>query len=270
MRHAPSGREATRRPAEPEGIGVKRAGVFTATRWEFDAVRRVLRDARAHAQSGRRCVVGHRGRWEVVLAQTGVGPDRAAAACREVLRAHPVELAVSAGLACALEPARIGDLLVGTDVRMAADDRGAAEPVKRLCAGGIVTAAVRAAERAGLPVKAGSFVTAPRILWHAAEKRAMAEMTGAIGMDMESAAIAAVAAERTVPFAIVRSVSDLVDENLPVDFNLFLKPADWLKGLAACVAAPSCVGGFLRLRAQMRTASGRMSRFFEQFFDDLP
>ncbi len=270
MRHAPSGREATRRPAEPEGIGVKRAGVFTATRWEFDAVRRVLQDGRAHAQHGVRVVVGRRGLWEVVLAQTGVGPDRAAAACREVLRAHPVELVVSAGLACALVPARIGDLLVGTDVRMAADDRAATEPAKRLCAGGIVTAAVRAAEQAGLCVKAGSFVTAPRILWHAAEKRAMAEMTGAIGLDMESAAVAAAAAEQAVPFAIVRSVSDLVDENLPVDFNLFLKPANWLKGLAACVAAPACVGGFLRLRAQMRTASGRVSRFFEQFFDDLP
>ncbi len=248
---------------------MKQAGVFTATRWEFDAVRRVLRDVRAQARRGARIVVGRRGRWQVVLVQTGVGPEKAAAACREVLRAHPVELVVSAGLACALAPARIGDLLVGTDVRMVTDDR-TAESVKRPCAGEIVTAAVRAAEQAGLPVKAGSFVTAPRILWRAAEKQAMAEMTGAIGLDMESAASAAAAAERAVPFAIIRSVSDLVNETLPVDFNLFLKPADWLKGLAACVAVPSCVGGFLRLRRQMRTASVRMSRFFERFFDDLP
>jgi adenosylhomocysteine nucleosidase len=98
----------------------------------------------------------------------------------------------------------------------------------------------------------------------------MAEMTGAIGLDMESAALAEEAAERQVSFAIVRSVSDLVDENLPMDFNLFMTPADWLKGLAACVAAPSCLGGFLRLRAQMRTALDRMSRFFERFVDELP
>jgi adenosylhomocysteine nucleosidase len=121
-----------------------------------------------------------------------------------------------------------------------------------------------------LPVKAGPFVTVPRILWHATEKQAMAKMTGAIGLDMESAALAEAAAGRKVPFAIIRSVSDLVDENLPVDLNLFMHPADWLKGLAACVAAPSCVGGFLRLRAQMRTASDRMSRFFERFVDELP
>ena len=98
----------------------------------------------------------------------------------------------------------------------------------------------------------------------------MAKMTGATGLDMESAALAEAAAERKVPFAIVRSVSDLVDENLPMDLNLFMTPVDWLKGLAACVAVPSCLGGLLRLRAQMRTASDRMSRFFERFVDELP
>lgn len=251
-------------------IRVKRVGIFTATRWEYAAVRRILSDGIAHRHGRARCIVGRRGRWNVVVVQTGVGAEKAASACRDVLREHSLDLAVSAGLACALVPAHVGDLLVGTDVRTEADDREASKHARRSCAGEIVTAAVRAAERAGLPVQAGSFVTAPRILWHSAEKQAMAEMTGAIGLDMESAALAEAAAERQVPFAIVRSVSDLVDENLPVDLNLFMTPADWLKGLAACVAAPSCVGGLLRLRAQMHTASDRMSRFFERFVDELP
>ena len=247
---------------------ILRVAIFTATRWEYAAVRRIVPDGRAHRYGGVRCIVGRRGRCEVVVARTGVGPERAAAACRDVLREHPVDLAVSAGLACALVSAHVGDLLVGTDVRMETDGHGAA-PGQRACADDIVRAAARAAERAGLPVRTGSFVTARRILWHSAEKQAMAERTGAIGLDMESAALAEAAAERQVPFAIIRGVSDLVDENLPMDFNLFLTPADWLKGLAACVAAPSFVGGFLRLRRQMRTASDRMSRFFERFVDEL-
>lgn len=249
---------------------MKRVGIFTATRWEFAAVRRILDGGHAHGHGHARCVLGRRGSREVVLVQTGVGPGKAAAACRDVCRGHAVDLAVSAGLACALVPARIGDILVGTDVRMAGDDRGAADHARWPCAGEMTAAAMRAAERAGVAAQAGSFVTARRILWQAAEKQAMADMTGAIGLDMESAAIAAAAAERAVPFAIIRSVSDLVDESLPVDFNLFVKPADWLKGVAACVAAPSSLGGFLRLRAQMQTASDRMSRFFERFLDDLP
>jgi len=247
---------------------VKRVAIFTATRWEYAAVRRLVPDGHAHRHGPARCIIGRRGRCEIVVAQTGVGPERAAAACRNVLREHPADLAVSAGLACALVPAHVGDLLVGTDVRMEADGHGGA-PVKRACAGDLVRAAVRAAERAGLPVQAGSFVTASRILWRSAEKQAMAEKTGAIGLDMESAALAEAAAAHEVPFAIIRSVSDLVDETLPVDFNLFLKPAGWFKGIAACVAAPSCVGGFLRLGAQMRTASGTMTRFFGRFVDEL-
>jgi adenosylhomocysteine nucleosidase len=249
---------------------MKRIGIFTATRWEHAAVRRIVPGAGAHRHGRVRCVVGRRGRWEIAAVRTGVGPAGAAAACRDVLREHPLDLVVSAGLACALVPAAIGDLLVGTDVRMEVDDRDASEHVKRVCAPAVVAAAVRAATAAGLPATTGPFVTAPRILWHQAEKQAMAGMTGAIGLDMESAALAEAAAERQVPFAIIRSVSDLADETLPVDFNLFLKPADWLKGLAACVAAPSCLGGFLRLRAQMRTASERTSLFFERFVDELP
>ncbi len=246
---------------------MKRVAIFTATRWEFAAVRRIIPGGRAQRLGDVRCVLGRRETCEVLVAQSGVGPERAAAACRDVLQGQPVDLVVSAGLACALVPAQVGDLLVGTDVRLEQDGREPA-PVTRDCAGDIVRAAMEAAQRGGLPVHAGPFVTVPRILWRAADKRAMAERTGAVGLDMESAALAEAAAERQVPFAILRSVSDLVDETLPVDFNLFLKPAGWLKGIAACVAAPSCVGGFLRLRAQMRTASGTMTGFFERFVDE--
>lgn len=202
-----------------------------------------------------------------MVVQTGVGPDRAAAACREVLNEHPADLAVSAGMACALVPAGVGDLLIGTGVRMVSNTREAAGSSARSCAGEVVATAVRVAEQAGLPAKTGPFVTVPWILWRSSEKRAVADETGAIGVDMESAVLAETAAGRNVAFAIVRSVSDLVDEDLPVDFNLFLGPHGWARGLAACVAAPSCVGGFLRLRTQMRTASDRTSRFFAHFLD---
>ena len=156
---------------------MKRIGIFTATRWEYAAVRRILSDGRTHRQGPVRYFVGRRGRWEVVVAQTGVGSEKAAVAGRVVLHGQPLDLAVSAGLACALVPAQVGDILVGTNVRMEADDREGVQGAQ-MCAGEIAMVAVRAAERAGLPVKAGPFVTVPRILWHATEKQAMAKMTG--------------------------------------------------------------------------------------------
>ena len=192
------------------------------------------------------------------------GPEQAAAACREAVRAHRVELVVSSGLAGALASARVGDLLVGSDVRSETDER-----MRWSCAGTLADAALRTAERAGMPAHRGSFVTVPRMVWQASDKQALAERTGAIGVDMESAALAGVAAEQGIPFVVFRHVSDLRDENMPVNFNLFMRPADWMKGVAACVANPSCVMGLLRLRAQMKTATDAMSRFFAQWLDEL-
>jgi adenosylhomocysteine nucleosidase len=246
-----------------------KVGIFTATSWEHAAVRRILSDDRRHDHEGARCLLGRRGRHDIVLVRTGVGLEKAAAAGRVVLREHRVDLAVSAGLAGALTPARIGDVLIGTDVRIETDDRSAQDHARRACAGGFVLGAQQAAAHANLPAHTGSFVTTPRILWHAADKRALSERTGAIGVDMESAALAGMAAGQAVPFTIIRHVSDLRDESLPVDLNLFMRPSGWLAGVAACLAAPSSLAGFRRLRAQMLTATDAMSRFFAQWMDEL-
>ena len=61
--------------------------------------------------------------------------------------------------------------------------------------------------------------------------------------------IGAEAAERRIPFAVIRAVSDLLDEDLPLDFNLFLTPSDWSKGIwswhplvrAICLGWDGCV-----------------------------
>jgi len=86
---------------------------------------------------------------------------------------------------------------------------------------------------------------------------------------MESAAVGAVALERNIPFAIVRAVSDLLDEDLPFDFNLWLSPTGWARGTLTCLARPSSLIALNRLRAQTALASERMTRFWGRFLDDL-
>ena len=248
---------------------LKRVGIFTATRWELDAVCRAVRVEDKRRIAGVRCLVGLRGNCRVYAFQTGVGAVKAGAVCRDVLAQQPLELAVSAGFACALTPSRIGDLLIGTEV--AAQDGGAsvlcAEPFRRV--------AVGAAQAAGLAAHVGRFVTVPRVLWRADEKHRVALSTGAIGLDMESAAMGAAAVARQVPFLVVRAASDLLDEDLPLDFNLFLAPpgprgfVGWLRGAGFCLVHPSAVVGLNRLRRQSAVASERMTRFVERFLDDL-
>ena len=50
------------------------------------------------------------------LIQTGVGPAAAGTVAGRVLKAQPMSLVMSTGFACALVPAQVGDLIVGTEV----------------------------------------------------------------------------------------------------------------------------------------------------------
>ncbi len=253
--------------------------VFTATRVELHAVRRAIQVERRDRVAGFPCLIGHRGRTRVYLVQTGVGPERASVACRDFFRRHPADLAVSAGFACSLLPSHVGELLIGTEVAAPAGaGTAAASAVAPTGIGSnslscfpaapaAMDLARRSAGAAGLEVRAGRFVTVSRVLWRAEDKRAMADRTGALGLDMESAAIGAVAADHRVPFVIVRTVSDLVNEDLPLDFNLFQGPGGWGRGLAAALSRPACVIGLYRLRGQAAVAAAHLTRFFERFFD---
>jgi adenosylhomocysteine nucleosidase len=120
-------------------------------------------------------------------------------------------------------------------------------------------------EGAGYPGYVGRFVSTDRIVGSASEKRRFARATDAIGLDMESAALAVEAQRAQVPFVIVRTVSDLLDEDLPLDFNLFLRPTGWLQGVAAVVGNPSSVAGLCRLRRQSQAAAKNLTVFFRRY-----
>ncbi|MEW6544450.1 MAG: hypothetical protein AB1411_12690 [Nitrospirota bacterium] len=245
---------------------MKLVGVFAATRWECDAVRRAVVVERRMHVGGTRCLVGRRGNSRLFLWRTGVGPVRSGTVSREALAGQPLDLAVSAGFACALAPSQVGELLIGSEV-VSLGAAGASSDQAVPCAAPYRAAAVDAARAAGVAARAGRFVTTPRVVWRAEEKRRVAAETGAVGLDMESAAIGAVAAARGVPFLVVRAASDLVDEDLPLDFNLFLSPAGWTSGIVQCLLQPSSLGGLARLRRQTELAAERTVRFWGAFLD---
>ncbi|MFQ5947079.1 MAG: hypothetical protein ACE5NC_12675 [Anaerolineae bacterium] len=255
---------------DPAGPRLIQVGVFTATRGEFNAVRNALVLQDEQRVGGYRAVLGRRGHAHVILVRTGLGVASGEVACREALTRHPLELAISSGFACALSASAIGDLLVGTEVLVSSAGAALQSGAHVIsCSKERQVQAMRAAREADVTARAGRFVTVPHVICRAEEKRAVAVMTGAIGLDMESAAVGAVAAERGTPFLILRTVSDLPDEDLPLDFNLFLSPSGWMRGTFACLTHPSCLLGLKRLRAQVARASEGMSRFFVKFLEGL-
>ncbi len=66
-----------------------------------------------------------------------------------------------------------------------------------------------------LTVTTGALLTTTAIIRDSREKERLQRTFGAVAVDMESAAICAVARERHVPFIAVRSISDRADQNLP-------------------------------------------------------
>jgi adenosylhomocysteine nucleosidase len=240
--------------------------IFAATRWELQAVRRALTTDRVEVVAGVRCHIGQQGNRTYWLIQTGVGPVAASAVGGRVLKAQPMSLVMSTGFACALVPAQVGDLIIGTVVSPV--QVGAAPVIgnDRVCCDETVCAGLLAvAKDAGLVARVGTVVSSDSVVWQASEKRRLQRLTDAVGLDMESAALAAAAQERGLPMAIVRTVSDLVDEDLPLDFNLFLRPTGWLNGMQALVSRPSSFGGLNRLRKQSRVAADRLTAWFQRY-----
>lgn len=122
---------------------------------------------------------------------------------------HLLSFGIAGALAADLRPGQIvlGSVTVAEDGGRFASD---------------TTMLQRLAER--LPeARVGHILAARGIVGRPEEKTALNRMTGAIAVDMESGALARVAAARALPFAVVRAIADPADRALP-DF------------------APKCVG----------------------------
>ncbi|MCP9447970.1 MAG: hypothetical protein NNA22_10435 [Nitrospira sp.] len=243
---------------------IKRVALFAATSWETEAVRAAFGTETRQDVDGMAVLVYKEGTREYWLARTGIGPEKASRAAQRLLMRHPFSLAVSTGFACALVPTEIGALLLGREV--IAMEKGG---VGRLSVMEIPEdegeTMIRLAQASGQVNHVGRFVSTDCIVGSAADKRQFARLTGAVGLDMESAALAEEARRARASFVIVRTVSDLLDEDLSLDFNLFLHPAGWLKGMASVVGHPSRLAGLWRLGRQSRTAAGNLTSFFRRY-----
>ncbi len=239
-----------------------RIALFAATVWEVSAVRDAFPSMRRRSVDGHRVYVGSVGSREYWLIQTGVGGRKAAESAAWLLQQRVFNLAVSTGFACALIPAEIGMLLVASEVVSMGPE--VSSPVQVPGAERDAFLAYVGERERG--ARYGTFLSVDQIVGQASEKHRYAEATAAVGLDMESGALAREARHHGVPFVIARTVSDLLDENLPLDFNLFLVPSSWARGLVVFLTdVPRSVRGLIRLRRQSARAAARLTDFFHTY-----
>jgi adenosylhomocysteine nucleosidase len=239
---------------------VSPVALFVATRWELAAVRKALPVDQRFEIDRVSCFIGQQADRSYWLVHTGVGPEAAKSAATAVLSRQPMALAISTGFAGALVPAAIGEVIVGISVSSGVFD-GAwnqlGQPIS--CDAVAVATARTAVAQIAMTDRVGSVVSLSSVICRASEKQAIGRLTGAVALDMESGALGTVAKDRGIPFVVLRTVSDLVEEDLPLDFNLFLRPSSWLKGIVSLLGHPSSLIGLNRLRRQSRLAADRLT-----------
>ena len=77
----------------------------------------------------------------------------------------------------------------------------------------------------GVPHRVGRIATGDRFVCDAAEKEDIFARTGALCTEMEGCAVAHTATLATVPFVVLRAISDMANGDAKVDFPAFLERA---------------------------------------------
>ena len=196
------------------------AGIVFALAVEADAFerlaehRREVRAARLAFATG--TVAGHTVAWCV----SGVGAVAAEAATRQLIAGHRPRALVSAGFAGGLDPG----LARGSVVRAS----------RVIRAGDVTPIDLARLESTVTPLLIASV---DAVVATVDAKRDLAARTGACAVDMETHAVARVAAAAGLPCHSVRVISDAADESLPPEVAALAAARSPLRRLGAVVGA---------------------------------
>jgi adenosylhomocysteine nucleosidase len=194
----------------------------------------------------------------LLVLTTGQGGENARRAV-ETARNRGATALVSWGLAGAL----VSDLRAGTVVI----------PARVLDAGGEAHNAdvdwcsdVMAALGTSAVADRRDLISVNQVLHASGDKQSAAANSGAVAVDMESAAIARAAAEAGVPFIVIRVIVDEADDTLPADI------AAWVDGqgrtrvgpVLATLLRPSRWQGLKLLATRYRSARVTLNRLAER------
>ncbi|HEY4416514.1 MAG TPA: hypothetical protein VGO57_12555 [Verrucomicrobiae bacterium] len=185
----------------------------------------------------------------VAILIVGIGRENAKRSVHDYLAANSPAQVFTCGFAGGLNPdLKIGDVVF----ELPESSAGNLQLSARLIAAG------------AKPLK---FLCADRIATTAVEKKQLREQSGADVVEMESAAIHLVCAERGIACVTLRVISDTANEDLPLDFNALAKPdknLDFGKLAWAIVKSPGKIGALMALQKKTSFAARQMAAVLAQ------
>jgi adenosylhomocysteine nucleosidase len=152
---------------------------------------------------------------EFAVVATGIGHLRALETARLAFEVMPApEMVIGAGVVGALSYGlRPGDIVLADRVIHKQNDDAEALHVAAVHETHLRDVG-RYLKVAGLDYSTGALLTSHRVLVSGDEKRRAKDETGAIAVDMETAALAVETASRGLPFAVLRTVLDHIDDEI--------------------------------------------------------
>ncbi|QDV34283.1 phosphorylase family protein [Tautonia plasticadhaerens] len=233
-------------------------GIVAALPIEIGPTIDLLRDVRTYSDpegSQRAVVEGMLGEKVVVIVSAGVGRKAAAKGARRLLGGHRPRWLVSAGFGGALDPG-----LRRNDVVFATEIVDAASPDAPPLAIGLTPPASTPGSK--IRYSSGRLVTASKIVRTAAEKAAMRGRFAAEVVDMETASVASICADRGQRFLAIRVISDEAGADLPPEVMTVMGPTGGFR-LGATIGAlwkrPGSVKDLWTLREHAIEAADRLA-----------
>jgi adenosylhomocysteine nucleosidase len=211
----------------------------------------------------------------VGAATTGVGRPRADAACRSLVERLRPDLILFSGFAGGLvADLEVGDVVCPEQVVLGEGERfdeerpGGRIPSFEIPASAELARGVRGAARsAGARLETGALVTVDRAVREPGHKRALGDATAAVAVDMESAASVACASELATPCAVVRAISDAVDDEIPEGLGGLIGPDGALvpSELARVSSRPELLEALRGLTSAGQRAALNLASVFEAY-----
>jgi len=200
----------------------------------------------------------------VALLALGVGKECARIAAEMTIKCYRPDLIISAGFGGGLQhDIRDGDIVLGTEVLDLYADQG--KDVRWRLVHKLAPNLRLNIANGEFRIHFGTILTTDEMVLTASNKGRLGKATGALTVDMETSAVAAVAAARDTEMLAVRCITDNRHEDLPREFNDFfivgqLQPS---RIVAACARRPRLVADLARLGHRAKVAGQNLARFLE-------
>lgn len=226
---------------------MRRMGIIGAMDSEVQNLIKRMEDAAIHEYAGRRFFTGTLAGKDVVVVQSGIGKVAAAITAQILVDRFGVTALLNTGMAGGLDPRlAVKDLVVATGALQHDFDLTAFGHVKGFLTGeddtkptvfaadaALADRALAAAARVlptGSKAITGLVASGDVFVDDSALKASLRDDFGAAAAEMEGAAIAQTAVANGIPFAILRTISDLAEHDASVSFDELERYAGQLAG----------------------------------------